>query len=141
MPSSARVENSLSTREAENSLNTCKESSLLASDRVCRTLHFYRCSQPLRLAFQPTLRSIDLKRFAFCYTFRSLSTPSLSLVSVPMMSRLSSQVWLPTPQATVRSPARDNINQLGLLIDGDAVVMVCLQQHPLQLHVQPNSVF
>lgn len=42
-------------------------------------------------------------RSAFCYTFRSLSAPSLSLVSVPTMSRLSSRQ--PEHRTAQRLPA------------------------------------
>lgn len=47
--------------------------------------------QFLKLAFSTYSFKVTLKRrIIFCYTFRSLAAPSLSLVSAPMKSRLSS---------------------------------------------------
>jgi len=71
-------------------INALEISSLtvLASDRVCHALSCLKCSKRLTLAFQPVCSY--LQRIVFCYTFRSLAAPSVSLVSSPMKSRLSS---------------------------------------------------
>jgi hypothetical protein len=63
----------------------------LASDRVYSALHLYRSGRLIKPAFSAFSFKTSLKeRDVFCYTFRSLTAPSLSLVSAPMKSRLSS---------------------------------------------------
>jgi hypothetical protein len=62
----------------------------LASDRVYHRLSFLKSSLLLKQAFHPVCLVQSKQRNIFCYTFRSLTAPSLSLVSSPAKSRLSS---------------------------------------------------
>lgn len=79
------LKRSLRGRCAENNHAPC-----LASDRVYSTLHSCKCGGLPKPAFSACPTRLKVKRSIFCYTFRSLAAPSLSLVSSPAKSRLSS---------------------------------------------------
>lgn len=55
-------------------------------------LSYLRCGWLLKPTFHPVRKTCVLRRSAFCYTFRSLTAPSISLVSSSVKSRLSSPV-------------------------------------------------
>lgn len=66
----------------------------LASDRVYNKQQVAPRPLAPEASFSPCLkREFPLQRSVFCCTFRSLTAPSLSLVSPPAKSRLSSIRW------------------------------------------------
>ncbi len=74
----------------------------LASDRVYSSLHLCQVRLIPEISIfslshifsHPKMEKGSDERNVFCYTFRSLAAPSLSLVSSPAKSRLSSSFAL-----------------------------------------------